>query len=72
MSASKPTSEPPVSSIPKGWGRLILSVVFPWYIIWRLRQLSTNPAHPEPDDWFRGYERAMSEVRLNLGLEKWS
>ena len=31
-----------------------------------------EPAHPEPDEWFRGYERAMSEVRLNIGLEKWS
>lgn len=68
MSAERSTP-----SVPKGWTRLILSVVFPWYVIWRLRQLSTTPLPDEPlDEWFRGYERAMSEVRLNLGLEKWS
>lgn len=64
-----------VSNTPsRWWWRIVLSVVAPWYILWRLRQLATNP-EPEPqdmDEWDRGYQRAMSEIRLNIGLEKWS
>jgi len=60
------------NALPRGRWRLFLSLVCPWYVLWRLGQLASNPAHPEPDEWFRGYERAMSEIRLNIGLEKWS
>jgi hypothetical protein len=50
--------------------RRILSIVCPWYVLWRIRQLaSTRSPDPPLDEWFRGYERAMWEVRVNIGAE---
>lgn len=49
--------------------RRVLSIVFPWYVLWRLRQLSDNAVGDDvpQDEWNRGYERAMWEVQINLG-----
>jgi hypothetical protein len=50
--------------------RRILSIVFPWYVLWRIKQLATGPGPSDDayDEWYRGYFRAMWEVRLNLGV----
>lgn len=52
--------------------RRLLSLICPWYVLWRVRRLAESPllfplTPEEQDAWDRGYERAMWEVRLNLG-----
>lgn len=52
--------------------RRILTILFPWYVLWRIHQLSDVDLfdNGHTDEWSRGYDRAMYEVRFNLGMER--
>lgn len=56
------------SPLPHPLRRLAI-LIFPWFALRRLRFLIEQPDHPEGDEWNRGYQRALYEVALNLGLD---
>ena len=50
-----------------------LVLLFPWPTIRSLRLLVEQPLPPEPyalTDWDRGYDRALYEVGLNIGVPR--